>query len=132
MYAPVCHSCVSLSGPHWLQDPETKPKGVTLGSVVWLFYDPTGDSLELMLHHPPSMFRQQTRAQKFESRPALAQCTHCLCLGHSVGRCPKPSSTIVCLLCGGPHTLAGHAHHCPMATRHPGKSCDCTVTCFLC
>jgi hypothetical protein len=78
------------------------------------------------------MFGRQTRAQKFESRPPLVQCTRCLQLGHSVGRCPKSSSTIVCPLCGGPHTLAGHAHRCPTASRHPEKSCDCVVSCFLC
>jgi hypothetical protein len=132
MYTPVCHGQVSLNGPCWLWDPETKPEGVMLGSVMWSFYDPTSDGLELMLCHPPSLFGHQTHVQKFESQPTLVQCTCCLQLGHSVGRCPKPSSTIVCPLCGGPHTLAGHAHQCPMVTHHPGKLCDCPVTCFLC
>jgi hypothetical protein len=99
---------------------------------MWSFYDPTGNGLELMLCRPPSMFRCQTRAQKFESWPTLVQCTCCLRLGHSVGRCPKHSLTIVCPLCRGPHTLAGHTHRCSMATRHLNKTCDCPVTCFLC
>jgi hypothetical protein len=132
MYAPVCHGRTSLNGPRWLRDPETKPAAATLGSVVWSFYDPTGEGLELMLRRPPSMFGRQTRAQRFENRPTLVQCTRCLRLGHSVGRCPKPSGTVVCPLCGGPHTLAAHAHRCPLSSRHPGASCDCPVTCFLC
>jgi hypothetical protein len=103
-----------------------------LGSMVWSFYDLTGEGLELMLRKPPSMFGRLTRAQKFKGRPALVQCGRCLRQGHSVGRCPKPASTIVCPLCGGPHTLAGHAHQCPLSARHPGVSCDCLVTCFLC
>jgi hypothetical protein len=77
-------------------------------------------------------FGHLTKAQKFEGRPALAQCGRCLRLGHSVGRCPKPASLIVCPLCGRPHTLAGHAHRCPLSACHPGVSCDCPVMCFLC
>jgi hypothetical protein len=132
MYAPVCAGRRTLNGSRWLRDPETKPDKATLGSVVWSFYDPTGEGLELMLRRPPSMFGRLTKAQKFEGHPTLAQCGRCLRLGHSVGRCSKPASTIVCPLCGGPHTLAGHAHRCPLSTHHLGVSCDCPVTCFLC
>jgi hypothetical protein len=84
-----------------------------------------------MLRRPPALFGTYVRSKKFLSRPALLQCDRCHRLGHSLGRCPRPTSLIVCALCGGAHTVASHPYHCA-AKSHKGKKCDCPVSCFLC
>jgi hypothetical protein len=131
----VCKGRPTLAWPWWLHDPACKPDHVTLGSVVWSFYDPSGEGMELLLCAPPALFGRWMRVQKFHSLPTLVQCDHCLRLGHSKGRCPwtcpgKPP-IITCPICGSPHTLASHPHHCPAPTCKD-LSCLCPVPCFLC
>jgi hypothetical protein len=131
----VCKGRPTLAWPRWLRDPARKPDHVTLGSVIWSFYDPTGEGMELLLRAPPALFGRWTRVQKFHSLPTLVQCDHCLRLGHSKGRCPRTRPgkppIITCGLCGGPHTVASHPHHCPAPTC-TGATCLCPVSCFLC
>src|SRR6267142_1118964 len=83
---------------------------------------------------PPALYGVYAGSVKrFVSHPLFSQCSRCHRLSHNMDRCRRPSTLIVCPLCGGPHTLPEHAHRCPVAaTNHHGKSCDCAVSCFIC
>jgi hypothetical protein len=120
----------TLAPPRWLGSP-AHLDGKLHGSVVWSFYDPIGDAVELMTRRPPAFFGTYVRARKFSSRPTLVQCEHCHRLGHTAARCQRLKVANICVLCGGPHTTASHPFHCP-APKHKGKKCDCPVSCFLC
>ena len=110
------------------------PPGKYASSIIFMFHDPDGSGLELMQHRPPSLFGVFASSVKlFQSCPLFSQCSCCHRLGHGTDRCRCPSTLIVCPLCGGPHTQVEHAHRCPVAaTKHHSKSCDCTVSCFIC
>jgi hypothetical protein len=78
------------------------------------------------------MFRSFVTARPFENRPSFSQCSRCLRLGHSVDRCNRPSSLVVCPFCGGPHKSHEHAFRCPTSKTHRGRQCSCPPRCFLC
>jgi hypothetical protein len=128
--SPVTRGRRTLAPPRWLGGP-SHLDGKLHGSVVWSFYDPIGDAVELMTRRPPAFFGTYVRARKFSSRPTLIQCEHCHRLGHTAARCQRLKVANICVLCGGPHTTASHHFHCP-APKHKGKKCDCPTSCFLC
>ena len=113
MRNPVCQGRLILSPPRWPLPPSRIPSSKTLSSVVWAFYDPDGTGYDLMRRSPPCLFGKFVKIIPFESRAVLVQCSRCLRLCHSVERCRRPRSTIICGLCGGPHTHASHPYHCP-------------------
>jgi hypothetical protein len=86
-----------------------------------------------MIHHPPTLFGQQTSAKKFIANPPFAQCNRCHYLGHIIERCRQDPKLIVCFKCGGSHSNASHRFNCPIAKyKHKGKKCNCDLYCFLC
>jgi hypothetical protein len=133
MKNPVCRGRKTLAQPRWLGSPARYvANGGHSGSVVWSFYDPDRTGLELICRSPPAIFGTYIRARKFTARPALSQCDRCHRFGHLISDCPRPPSTVICYRCGGPHHSSNHTFHCRNQKAHPGKTCSCPPSCFLC
>ena len=130
-YNPVCRNLPTLSPPRWLTA-KMKPDAV-YGSITFAILDEDGSRLKAILQNPPSLFGEIVRPKKFNSLPAIRQCTRCWRLGHMVGMCPRRKETLVCRLCAGAHDIADHGLKCPNKSSHKRAGlCNCPVSCFNC
>lgn len=130
-YNPVCCNLPTLSPPRWLTA-KMKP-GAAHGSITFAILDEDGSWLKAILQNPPSLFGEIVRPVKFNSLPAIRQCTRCWRLGHLVGMCPQKKDTLVCRFCAGAHTIADHGLKCPGKSSHKrAGQCDCPLSCFNC
>jgi hypothetical protein len=125
---------LSLAPPRWLYNPNNIDPARRVSSVIIAFYDPNGKVFDLITKSRTAvaMFGSFVTARPFENRPSFSQCSRCLRLGHSVERCNRPSSLVVCPSCGGPHKAHEHAFRCPSSKSHRGRQCSCPPRCFLC
>jgi hypothetical protein len=125
---------LSLAPPRWLYNPDNIDPSRRVSSVIIAFYDPDRKVFDLITKSRTAvaMFGSFVTARPFENRPSFSQCSRCLRLGHSVERCNRPSSIVVCPSCGGPHKSHEHAFRCPTSKTHRGRQCTCPPRCFLC
>jgi hypothetical protein len=130
----VFKGVLSLTPPHWLYHPDNIPLDHAASSMIAAFYDPNGKVYDRILksRNLVAMFGSFVTVHPFVNHPSFSQCARCLRLGHSVDRCNRPSSLVVCPHCGGPHSASEHAFHCPNASKHCGHQCNCPPSCFLC
>jgi hypothetical protein len=125
---------LSLAPPRWLYNPARIDPGQRTSSVIIAFYDPEGKTFDTITktRNAVAMFGSFVHVRAFENRPSFSQCSRCLHLGHSVERCNRPPSLVVCPHCGGPHTAPQHTFRCPMSNNHRRRQCSCPPRCFLC
>jgi hypothetical protein len=125
---------LSLAPPRWLYNPANIDPNRRSSSVIIAFYDPDRKVFDMITKSRTAvaMFGSFVTARPFENRPSFSQCSRCLHLGHSVERCNRPSSLVVCPSCGGPHKAHEHAFRCPTSQTHRGRQCSCPPRCFLC
>jgi hypothetical protein len=118
---------LSLAPPHWLYNPDHIPLDRRTSSVIVAFYDPERKIFDTITktRNAVAMFGSFVTVRAFKNRPSFSQCSRCLRLGHSVDRCNRPSSLVVCPHCGGPHTALQHPFRCPMSSNHRGRPCSC-------
>jgi hypothetical protein len=130
----VFKGVLSLAPPRWLYNPNNIDPSRRVSSVIIAFYDPDRKIFDIITKSRTAvaMFGSFVTARPFENRPSFSQCSRCLRLGHSVERCNRPSSLVVCPSCGGPHKAHEHAFRCPNSKTHRGRQCSCPPRCFLC
>jgi hypothetical protein len=130
---PVFISRLPLAAPRWLFNLEKLLAfNKQASSITFAFHDPTSEGLELMKCSRIGMFGKLVTIRSWEARPLLSQCTHCLCLGHTVECCCQHKDLIICSKCRGAHQDSLHHFNCPCSNRHKGRGCDCPPSCFLC
>jgi hypothetical protein len=118
----VFKGVLSLAPPRWLYNPDNIDPTRRVSSVIIAFYDPDRKIFDLITKSRTAlvMFGSFVTARAFENRPSFSQCSRCLRLGHSVDRCNRPNSLVVCPSCGGPHKAHEHAFRCPTSKSHRG------------
>ena len=130
---PIFVGCLPLAGPQWLFNPDKLLASDKLASsITFSFHDPTGEGLELMKRSQVGMFGKLVTIHSWKAHPLLSQCTHCLCLSHTVNRCRRHKDIVVCSKCGGAHEDSLHHFNCPCSDKHKGHGCNCPLSCFLC
>jgi hypothetical protein len=130
----VFKGVLSLAPPRWLYNPDNIDPSRRVSSVIIAFYDPDRKVFDLITKSRTAvaMFGSFITARPFENRPSFSQCSCCLHLSHSVERCNRPSSLVVCPACGGPDKAHKHTFRCPTSKLHRGRQCSCPPRCFLC
>jgi hypothetical protein len=118
---------LSLAPPRWLYNLDCIPLDRRTSSVIVAFYDPDRKIFDTIMktRNAIAMFGSFVTIRAFENRPSFSQCSRCLRLRHSLDRCNRPSSLVVCPHCGGPHTAVQHPFRCPTSSSHRGRPCSC-------
>jgi hypothetical protein len=125
---------LSLAPLRWLYNPDRIDPSRKTSSVIIAFYDLKCKIFDLITKtcNAVAMYGSFVTVHAFKNCPSFSQCSWCLRLGHSVERCNRPGSLVVCPHCGGPHKAHEHAFRCPSSATHRGHQCSCPPRCFLC
>jgi len=127
---PICAGMTLFSDPRWLRS--DIPAEARHSSITFAFLDPEGTRTSQILKAPIYMYGGACYARKFSSLPLLKQCERCWRLGHDVSRCNRPSSLLVCPICGGAHKMADHQFACSKVNKHTSLKCSCPRKCINC
>jgi hypothetical protein len=120
-----------LDAPRWVNPRVEKPDAMH-GSVTFAILDEGDKVFKDLTRNPPYMFGGKTTVRKFISKPLIRQCDRCWRLGHDVLRCPRPSSLLMCPICGAGHRRDEHHGKCKTAVKHDGVRCSCPPKCINC
>jgi hypothetical protein len=120
-----------IDKPRWMFKEERRR--ADRDQVIFTIFDPRNVDTPKIVKRAPYMFGVRCRGARFDSRPMLRQCDRCHRLGHSVERCPRPSSLIKCRHCGGGHLTEDHVDRCRTKASHKARGgCDCPRFCINC
>lgn len=95
-------------------------------SVTFAISDPDGSITSTLLNGRAALFGKEVTIQRWVSKPALVQCSHCHELGHikTSRACPLGKDSVRCYICGGSHHSDAHNQKCPRKHAVAGI-CDC-------
>ena len=126
----LCSDITLFSPPRWLRS--VVPADARHSSVTFAFLDEDGKRTAALLKSPLYMFGGSVKAVRFNALPLIKQCQRCWKLGHDATRCSRPSSFLMCCICGGPHESDMHQFRCSGTRTHNSLKCNCVRKCINC